>query len=408
MKFKAKIIKTARELKSTKVRFDELLTQFDKGHHESLEELDLLSLVIDKYESETFSFAMPSLADAIKFQMKGMKLDRKELASILGSNSRVSEVLNGKKGLSKAVIKRVHNELKIPYEILMQDPEPELDDSFDINPADFPFSEMVKRDYFAWYSGTKNQMKSKAKELLEEFFGTAGDKLDLQTSLLRSSVTQPHLRSKKQMNKNNLLVWKACVLIKAQEDREVKAKFDPKLIDEDFLSGILRLSRFKNGPLLAKQELAEHGIHLVHEKHYAKTYLDGAVMFSNENRPIVGITARYDRLDNFWFVLMHELGHIACGHLYTASPTIYDDLDGRASDVIEKQADKMALKALMSENKWKNEVLPYLEDADDLLSFSRKFRVNPAIIAGRYRKETGDYTKFNHWVGSGEVRKLFE
>ena len=56
--------------------------------------------------------------------------------------------------------------------------------------------------------------------------------------------------------------------------------------------------------------LAHSGIPLVVEPHLPQTYLDGAAFLLPAGRPVIGLTLRYDRLDNFWFVLFHELAHV--------------------------------------------------------------------------------------------------
>jgi HTH-type transcriptional regulator / antitoxin HigA len=60
----------------------------------------------------------------------------------------------------------------------------------------------------------------------------------------------------------------------------------------------------------ATEFLAKHGVHLVCLEHLPRTYLDGAALQLPDSTPVVGLRLRYDRLDNFWFCLPHELAHI--------------------------------------------------------------------------------------------------
>ena len=53
-----------------------------------------------------------------------------------------------------------------------------------------------------------------------------------------------------------------------------------------------------------------HGIPLVIERHLPRTYLDGAALRLGDGRPVVALTLRYDRIDSFWFCLLHELAHV--------------------------------------------------------------------------------------------------
>jgi HTH-type transcriptional regulator/antitoxin HigA len=83
------------------------------------------------------------------------------------------------------------------------------------------------------------------------------------------------------------------------------------------------------------------GITLVTVPHFKGTYLDGAAILDN-GRPIVALTLRHDRLDNFWFVLTHELAHVA-KHLDEAHPLFTDNLDSPdEQDRVEREADEMA------------------------------------------------------------------
>ena len=80
----------------------------------------------------------------------------------------------------------------------------------------------------------------------------------------------------------------------------------------------------------------EHGIPLVVEPHLPKTRLDGAAMLSSKGRPVIGLTIRHDRIDNFWFTLVHELIHVQ-EHLTTDSETFIDDIEsGPGSDPRER------------------------------------------------------------------------
>ncbi len=81
------------------------------------------------------------------------------------------------------------------------------------------------------------------------------------------------------------------------------------------------------------------GIHLILVSHLPKTYLDGAAMLMPNGTPVIGLTLRHDRVDNFWFTLLHELAHVA-RHLSEKEPIIVDDLDlGRHTDCRSFSAD---------------------------------------------------------------------
>ncbi|MBE8971161.1 ImmA/IrrE family metallo-endopeptidase [Nostocales cyanobacterium LEGE 12452] len=149
------------------------------------------------------------------------------------------------------------------------------------------------------------------------------------------------------------------------------------------------------------------GIVTVIEPHLNGTHLDGAAFFINNTRPVVALTLRYDRLDNFWFVLFHELAHIKL-HLRGNDNVIFDDLDTAPDgNVIESQADKFASDNLIPESKWDNALFLMKPTITGIERFARQLNIHPAIVAGRIRRENKNYSIFSELVGSGKVRKLF-
>lgn len=82
-------------------------------------ELDVLATLVDAYESRLFPIEAPDPVEAILFRMEQLGLSRKDLEPLLGSRSRVSEVLNRKRDLSLAQIRKLHDALRIPYENLL-------------------------------------------------------------------------------------------------------------------------------------------------------------------------------------------------------------------------------------------------------------------------------------------------
>lgn len=83
------------------------------------EEIELLSLLIEKYEHENYQSEPPSPIEAIKFRMEQMNLKQADIAPLLGGKTRVSEVLNGKRALTLKMITLLHRYLGIPLESLI-------------------------------------------------------------------------------------------------------------------------------------------------------------------------------------------------------------------------------------------------------------------------------------------------
>jgi HTH-type transcriptional regulator / antitoxin HigA len=82
--------------------------------------LDILATLIAAYEDRHFPFDLPDPIEAIRFRMEQQGLTRRDLEAIIGSRTRIAEVMSRKRGLSIAMIRRLHDALGIPAEVLIQ------------------------------------------------------------------------------------------------------------------------------------------------------------------------------------------------------------------------------------------------------------------------------------------------
>jgi HTH-type transcriptional regulator/antitoxin HigA len=113
-----KVIKTATEYKKALKRLEKI---FDaKPNTAKGDELELLSLLIDKYEKEKHPISLPDPIEAIKFRMEQMGYTQKDLAAIIGLKSRASEILNKKRPLTLEMIRNIHDKFNIPTQVLIQ------------------------------------------------------------------------------------------------------------------------------------------------------------------------------------------------------------------------------------------------------------------------------------------------
>ena len=106
-----------------------------------------------------------------------------------------------------------------------------------------------------------------------------------------------------------LLMW--LQLLAVARSQTLPARYRAKSVTREFGRRVAQLSAMPCGPDLARQELTEAGVHLVCLPHLQRTHLDGAAMLLPDGTPVIGVTLRYDRIDNFWFCLCHELAHVA-------------------------------------------------------------------------------------------------
>ena len=117
---KPKVIKTRADYQAA-LAYLETLMDAQPGTPQE-EELELFAVLLDNYEREHFPIGLPDPVEAIKFRMEQQGLTRKDLEPFIGSQSKVSEVLNRKRPLSVAMIRALHTGLDIPAEVLLQEP----------------------------------------------------------------------------------------------------------------------------------------------------------------------------------------------------------------------------------------------------------------------------------------------
>ena len=173
---------------------------------------------------------------------------------------------------------------------------------------------MIER---GWIKASMPDAKDRAEELITAFLEPVGG-LRRSPVLYRKSCPKSYpIRAARKMNPYALEAWRAGVLRRALDEQPSDHK--PSLIDLEFMRDVARLSRAEKGPLLARDFLNGYGIILIVEPHLPKTYLDGAAFLTPSGNPVIAMTLRYDRIDNFWFVLMHELAHVS-KHLSQESP----------------------------------------------------------------------------------------
>src|SRR5688500_13876308 len=114
-----KPIKTKKDYKAAMERLDKI---FDaKPGSKEGDELEILALLVEKYENEHYPVPPPDPIEAIKFRMEQMGYDAKDLEEIIGNKGRVSEILNRKRKLSLAMIRKIHDKLNISTDVLVQE-----------------------------------------------------------------------------------------------------------------------------------------------------------------------------------------------------------------------------------------------------------------------------------------------
>lgn len=115
-----KPIKTEEQYENTLSRVYSLMQQDLQPDTQESDELEVLSILIEAYENVHHPIPVPKPLEAIRFRMDQLNMSDAELSTILGSRSRKSEILSGKRKLSLSMIRKLVEELNIPAEVLIQ------------------------------------------------------------------------------------------------------------------------------------------------------------------------------------------------------------------------------------------------------------------------------------------------
>lgn len=264
----------------------------------------------------------------------------------------------------------------------------------DVNWNDLPVKEMSKRRWYDMPAGTVPIHA--ARDFVMQHAGRQ----------LASAFHRKKVRSGASPNGYALLAWQSRILALANSRAQsmALAEFTP---NENWLSALVALSALNDGPSRAPALLAEHGILLIVEEHLQGTYLDGAALLTDADIPVVGMTLRHNRLDNFWFTLMHEVGHIFRHLAEGLRFDFFDEGDAALTDVLENEADAFALETLIAEADWDQCLSRFALTEQAVRIDAERLGVGACIVAGRIRKERNDFTILNALVGLNEVRAQF-
>ena len=397
-------IRTEAEHQAALNRIRELMDAETSISAEESIELDVLVDLVELYEYKYVPLEHLDPVSAIECRMEQGKLSPRDLIPIFGSKAKLSEVLSRKCLITAPMARALSEHLGIPSDILLYEPDLEIDNpDCDVLWHRFPLKTMAKRGWIADGARLLDQAETIVRDLIART-GVSADMAQFHKSV--------HMRANSKLDPYALKAWCWQVLVEASK-KPLLESYTQGTVTEDFLREVGQLSRFEDGPRKAREFLYDHGISLVILRHLPKTYLDGAALQGRDGQPVVSLTLRYDRIDNFWFCLLHELAHVGW-HLGAGnSNTFVDDLTLRSlaqthEDPREREADKLAEEALIPEEVWQSVQLEYSALSRTVKNLADRLKIHPAIVAGRVRYVSENYRLLPQFVGNGKIRPQLE
>lgn len=257
-----------------------------------------------------------------------------------------------------------------------------------------PISEMIKR---RWINADDVRNVPKVETALTRFFGVASlDEIEI----------LPHAAKKTDVAGEATpaqLAWLYRVRQIASE------ALVPKYSEDAVSAAIPKLRSLLANPDEARHVpriLMECGIRYVIVETIGDAKIDGVCFWIDDDRPVIGMSTRYDRMDNFWFVLRHELEHLVRRHGYrpnqswTVMLDADDDFLGADIDEQEQQANEAAADFCVPTDKMKLYIKhksPFFSERD-LIGFARTLGIHPALVAGQLGHKTKRPDRFRQYL----------
>ncbi|MCK1594241.1 helix-turn-helix domain-containing protein [Bradyrhizobium sp. 164] len=262
--------------------------------------------------------------------------------------------------------------------------------------GDLPVAEMIKR---GWIAAENVRDKKNVEAGLIRFFGV--NRLD-------DIEILPHAAKKTEVNTPLTpaqLAW--LYRVKQIASDMLVARYSPQALTAAL--GKLRQS------MLAAEDVArvprilmECGVRFVIVESLTSAKIDGVCFWLNERAPVIAMSLRYDRIDNFWFVLRHEIEHVLQMHGTMLDVELEGDRAGTGEGVAEEErvancaAQEFCVPSKMMKD-FVDRKAPFFAERD-LIAFARILKVHPGIVAGQLQRKTGRYDRFRDHLA--KVRTL--
>lgn len=348
---------------------------------------------------------VPHPGELIREEMEARGWSQRDLAFILGvPEQSVSPIMTGKRNVTPEMAKALgaafdvsadyFANLQKAYEMsIAKAPDPSVERRARLQ-ATYPIREMIKRGW----------LKETDIELLEvqvmRFF---------RKNTLDEVPCLAHAAKKADYSETTPEQWAWLYRVNQIASEMVVAPYSAQKLREA-VSDFQRLTFDPEEIRHVPRALAECGVRFVIVESLPKAKIDGVCFWLDDASPVIGMTMRMDRIDNFWFVLRHEIEHLLRGHgkSQPVSPELVDvdlqpeDADSEPQSAEERQANEAAADFCVPAEQLESFFLrkyPYISERDTL-AFAKRIQRHPGIVVGQLQRKMGRYD----WLARHKVK----
>jgi len=335
----------------------------------------------------------------LKEELEARGWTQTELAEIIGRPVRlINELIAGKKAITPETAVQLGDSLGTGPELWMN-----LESQYQLSKVRvtdgliarraklyerFPVREMIRR---GWIEATKSI------EVLEQqfltFFGIDNLEAEVQFCHAAKKTNPQDVPSKLQL----AWLWRA----RRIATELVVAPY----VEAQVRQALPRLSALLSAPEETRHVariLAECGLRFVIVEPIPGTKIDGACFWLDDAQPVVALSLRLDRIDNFWFVLRHELEHVLQRHGKEVGYILDQDLEGAPSGEVSEEeavANSAAANYCVSAEEitgFMARVSPFFKE-ERVVLFARRLNIHPGIVVGQLQRRLGRYDLFRKY-----------
>jgi len=356
-------------------------------------------------------FATP--AQMIDFRLRERGWSQRALAMVLGlSEKTVSSFMNGRTKISNELALQLQAALSIDamdllklqasYELkkaeLAFKPDPALATRAKVF-GDVPVGDMIAR---GWLKGVVGLWDSHLNEALCRFFDVSN---------IEQIEVLPHAAKKTDVMGDATPAQMAWLYrVKQIAQQTLVGKYSPASV-VNAAKELKPLLNSAEGARKVPRILAQAGIRYAIVESLPHTKIDGVCLWLNDKSPVIGMSLRFDRIDNFWFVLRHELEHVIQKHGQSAvilDIELEGERAGTGDDIPaeERIANEAAAEFCVPQKQLSHFIRvksPFFAERD-IRGFAATYKIHPGLVAGQLQHKTNRYELFrNHLV---KIRSL--